>query len=172
MRGYKSQDPLSQSKTSQKSHPSLKTPHEFGWGLRCNCIAFQVLPLHNPASLFPLKVSFPRPLQINQLRTNLHCRVGFLWNPNYNWLLFLVSGTIQPIVKPSVHLQHYISKSSDIPSCISLNTSCFWHCKQNQVPESCGSLFLGKSKAIYTLTKYDTLARTPKNVTYSVWVTT
>lgn len=114
---------------------------------------------------------FPRPLLISQLHTISIAESASHGTKTNNWLFFFFFGTTLFIIKAFVHLQHCVNKRSGNPSCINLNTSYFWYYKQDQVTtEPCGSLLLGKPKAIYTLTKYNTHARLLKNVIYSLWI--
>ena len=74
---YKSSGPSPQSKTSQKSHPTRELRVSVAEGYVAAALAFSLSP-HNPVSPFPLDVSFPRPLPVDQLHANLHC----LWLPH------------------------------------------------------------------------------------------
>lgn len=70
-----SQNPLCWFRTTQKTHPSSRTPHRISWSLCCNCISIESL-----SAKFCFLQSFTVLFWQNYLHTNLHLKVYFLEN--------------------------------------------------------------------------------------------
>lgn len=102
---YTNQDPLYWFRTTQKTHPSSRTPHKISRGLCCNCISVDSLP--NPTSSTPLQCCTAQENTCTQIFTSssVYWRI---W-PHTEWESRDVAGWQQK--KASKELMFFLSSA-------------------------------------------------------------